>query len=172
MPFCWVPAADGNNEGHGAFRGPRSSAERASSGEPYTPFGRVMPQHSEGALLLALGARRAPPAAHEGPLVVVLRHLPRHTDALLLAHHVDRHRLPNVVGAQNAHRVRRGGRLAATDRENHVAALERQRAVGRALDHQHAVAGPEVAAEIGVETDEIEIAPAVAEAERETVHLE
>src|ERR1044072_6571207 len=99
----------------------------------------------------------------DAALALVLRYLPAHRDVLLLAQHVERHRLARIVGAQNAHRLHRRSRLAYADRHAHVGALEGERRVFRRAHHEDAFAGPEVIAQIGIELHELDSTPRAAE---------
>src|SRR5712692_50956 len=61
-------------------------------------------------------------------------------------------------------------RFASPDREYHVAALDRQARISRRLHDQQALGGPEILAQVRVEANQVEVAPALPEAESEAPH--
>src|SRR5439155_292748 len=101
----------------------------------------------------------------------VLRDLPRHGEALLLAHQLDGHRLTRLVGAQDPHRVRRAAGFAPADRQDHVPALHGEARIGRGLHDQQAFLRTEVLAQVGIQADELQVAPRHTERELEVLHV-
>ncbi len=90
--------------------------------------------------------------------------LPGERRAPLLPLDIDGHRLADVVGAEDAHRVLGRRRFATADRQDHVAPLEGERGVLRRPNHEDALASAKVFAQVGVQADQLDPAPGPAEA--------
>src|SRR3989442_8893024 len=158
----------------------RSPSSSRPSTRPCRPRDAASPP-----LLEPGGAERCPPSPSHPPVVALLlvparpphvtrfglRDLPRHGEALLLAHQLDGHCFTRLVGAQDPHRVRRAAGFAPADRQDHVPALHGEARIGRGLHDQLAFLRTEVLAQVGIQADELQVAPRHTERELEVLHV-